>query len=203
MPNSRIYAAVVLGVVSLTLLLRLVLRVEDSGSIIEAILYLSQFFTILTNMLVLILMMLIVLGFHVSGVITSAITIAIVGVGIIYHAALAHLLDLSGIRLLADHGVHTIVPILTFLWWLFFSLREKFSAALVVSWVAWPIFYCIYIMIRAQGSNFYPYPFLNVTELGIWAVLINVILLSLSFILIGLVMIGISKFFKSQLPLLR
>lgn len=197
--RARQVAAFIALVAGATLVLRIVLSISETGSISAALLFLSQFFTILTNTLVFALFAAIAFGVQVQARLIMALTIAIVGVGIVYHVALAHLLDLSGLALLADHGVHTVVPALTLIWWLWFAPKERFRPMAIPVWIAWPLIYCIYIMIRASGSGFYPYPFLNVTELGVGLVARNIVILSLAFVAIGLLLTALHDLLRRWL----
>lgn len=105
-------------------------------------------------------------GHDLSARLVKEVAIAIVGVGIVYHALLAHLVTLRGIDLWADHGTHTFVPLLTGLWWICLAPKPGWRWSEIPTWVAWPVAYCVYILIRASFSWFYPYPFLNVPVIG-------------------------------------
>lgn len=192
-PRARQVAGAIAVVAGATLLLRIFLSYEETGGVWEAVSYLSQFFTILTNALVFAAALAVAFGAAIAPGVTKALTIAIVGVGIVYHAALAHLLDLSGMALLADHGVHTIVPAMTFIWWLFFLPKAPFQMSQIPSWVIWPLFYCGYILIRASFSGFYPYPFLNLPALGVAGLAQSIVVLCVAFIVIGLALTGLSR----------
>lgn len=194
--KGRLTAGLIALIAGLTLLLRLVLRTEETGSAIEAKSYLSQFFTILTNMLVFSAMSAIALGARPIPRPLLALTIAITGVGIVYHLALAHLLDLSGLALVADQGVHTIVPALTVLGWLLFASKPRFVKTDLLVWIAWPLIYCGYVLARGYQSSFYPYPFLNLDVLGPIGVLQSIVGLSLAFIVIGFVILGLGRVFS-------
>lgn len=191
--GSKTFAAVTATIAGLTLLLRIYLSAEEKGGVGSAILYLSQYFTILTNTLVLAVMLACALGIWIGPRLAQSLTIAIVGVGIVYHVALAHYLDLSGLAWLADQGVHTIVPALTFVWWVFFAPKHALRLSDVIVWTAWPLVYCVYILIRASFSGFYPYPFLNLPELGIVGLAQSILTLIIAFMIIGLALTGIAR----------
>lgn len=191
--GAKRFAAALVAVAGATLVLRVVLKFDETGSVLGAISYLSQFFTILTNTFVFGVMLAVVLGKWIAPRITQSLAIAIVGVGIVYHVALAHLLDLSGLALLADHGVHTVVPAMTLVWWLFFAPKQQFQPRDTIAWIVWPVAYCGYILIRASFSGFYPYPFLNLPELGVVGLVQSILLLCLAFIVIGFALTGLSK----------
>lgn len=182
---ARRGAAAIAIIAAITLATRLYLRMQQSDGIVSALSYMSQYFTILTNTATLILMVWIALGNNISTRIIKAATIAIVCVGLIYHALLAHLVSLSGLDLWADHGTHTFVPLLSGLWWIFLAPKPALRFGDLILWVAWPVIYCIYILMRASYSGFYPYPFLNVPEIG-W----NGVITGAAGLLVGFVIAG-------------
>jgi len=180
------------------LAVRLYLRVQQSDGALAAISYLAQFFTILTNAITLLLMVWIALGRPVSSRIVKAVIIAIVCVGVIYHALLAHLVSLNGLDLWADHGTHTFVPILSGLWWIFVAPKPEFRWVDIGLWILWPVVYCIYILVRANYSGFYPYPFLNVPEIGWNGLLVNVAGLLVGFIVVGFLLTGAGRLLGAE-----
>ncbi|MEL6104318.1 MAG: hypothetical protein AAFR68_23835, partial [Pseudomonadota bacterium] len=102
-------------VAAVTLLTRVYLRTSEDGSVLGAVSYLSQFFTILTNAVIMMVMALIAAGRNVATRSVKAAIVAIVIVGIVYHLLLAHLVEFVGLAFWADHGVHTVVPALSLL----------------------------------------------------------------------------------------
>jgi len=190
---ARRAALGIAAVAALTLLTRIYLRSGDDGGVIGAISYLSQFFTILTNAVVMVMMLLIASRRHVPVRWVKAVVIAIVIVGIIYHLLLAHLVEFVGLAFWADHGVHTVVPALSALWWLVFAFKPPLRGSDLMVWIAWPVLYCTYILIRANFSGFYPYPFLNLPELGWSGLAISIFELLVSFIVVGLALTAIGR----------
>ena len=153
----------------------------------------ARFFTILTNAIIMVVMALIASGRNVSVRWVKTVVIAIVIVGIIYHLLLAHLVDFTGLAFWADHGVHTVVPALSLVWWLFLVSKPAFQWSDLGLWVQWPIAYCTYILIRASFSGFYPYPFLNLPELGWNGLAVSIAGLLVSFIVAGLVITAVGR----------
>lgn len=182
----------------ITLLTRIYLRIDQDGSVLGAISYLSQFFTILSNAIVMVIMALIAAGRTVSARLVKAMVISIVIVGIVYHLLLAHLVDFVGLAYWADHGVHTLVPGLSLLWWLFLTSKPAFQWSDLGLWVVWPIVYCCYILIRASFSGFYPYPFLNLPELGWNGLAVSIAGLLVSFVFIGLIISAIGRMVSTR-----
>ena len=191
--NFRRGAAAIAAVAAVTLITRLVLRIQQSEGLIGAVSYMTQYFTILTNAAVLIVMVLIVLQKTLPPRLVRAVVVAIACVGIIYHTLLAHLVDLHGIDLWADHGTHTFVPLLSVIWWFLWAQKPALDWRDPVLWVIWPWLYVVYILTRASFSGFYPYPFLNLPEIGMQALLLNVAGLSLGFVVVGLAISGLAR----------
>jgi hypothetical protein len=190
---ARLCALAVAVVATATLLLRLYLAVSQTGSLPAALGDLSQYFTILTNTLVMLAMYLIALGVTPATPVMLALVAAITGVGFAYHLLLAHLWAPEGLVWLADQGVHTAVPVLSVLWWI--GLAEKAGhrwghAALAM---IWPLAYCLYALVRAQFSGFYPYPFIDLPTLGLSRLAFNIVGLSLGFFVLGLAFVAIAR----------
>lgn len=182
------------AVATVTLLTRVYLRAVESGGGLAALSYLSQFFTILTNAVVMVVMLWIFSGRTLSARWVKAIVVAIAIVGLVYHALLAQLVDFEGLAFWADHGVHTVVPALSVIWWIFLAPKPRFHLSDLVIWVVWPLLYCTYILIRANFSGFYPYPFLNLPELGWSGLSLSIAGLLAGFVTIGLLMTFIGRF---------
>jgi len=192
---ARRGAAVIAAVAAITLAVRFYLRWLQSESVWSALSYMAQYFTLLTNSMTLLLMIWIAIGRPISLHLVKAIIIAIVLVGVFYHALLSHLVNLSGLELWADHGTHTFVPILSGLWWIFLASKPGFRWSDVGLWLIWPVVYVVYIMTRASFSGFYPYPFLNLPEIGWGGLIPGVAGLFVTFIVVGLLMTVLGRFF--------
>lgn len=193
------YLALVIGVLAAAILtLRVVLSYEEHGGLVNALAHLSQFFTILTNTAVMILMFVIAYGRNISQLFKLSIVVAITGVGIIYHLLLAHLWSPEGLVWLADQGVHTLVPIVTIVWWLLFSIKIKFSYKQSIFMIIWPIIYTVYALIRAEFSGVYPYPFLDLATLGFKGLMSNVLGIIIAFLTLGILFITMNNFLLNR-----
>ncbi len=110
--------------------------------------------------------------------------VAITLTGIVYHVALASVLELNGIHQLGNQLVHTVVPILTAAGWLMFGPRGLTSARIAWLSVLFPVCWLIFTLIRGAVIGWYPYPFIDVTRLGYAKVTLNCVWVSL--LLLGL-----------------
>ncbi len=187
---ARIAALLIAFTALSSIILRIGLSVAEGQSAGEAIWGLLRFFTILTNLLVGIVFGLVGFGRAIPPRVLMALTSAIAGVGLVYHALLVHLNPQEGWGLIADHGVHTAVPLLCVAWFL------AFIPVLVVRWrdaifaAAWPTIYCIYALARGAMDGLYPYPFIDGNTLAASQMMMNIIVLTLFFMILGAALIG-------------
>jgi len=194
--TARWAALVVAMVAAASLLLQAYLSMGTQGSVSAAFAFLSQFFTILTNLLVCLTMAVAAAGRRTPPVWIGALVVAIAGVGIVYHLVLAKLWNPQGLQWVADQGLHTAVPVLTSLWWLGFAdkTRARWRDALIA--ILWPLVYCVYALTRAEFSGFYPYPFLDLTKLSLGELATNIAALTAGFIVLGLVLVLLARLMR-------
>ena len=94
---------------------------------------------------------------------------------VVYWALLASIHNPVGLSAIANVGLHLIVPIIYILDWVLFAAKDKMSFKHIPFWILYPISYGIYTIIRGAITGTYPYPFLNVTELGTAQVFVNML----------------------------
>jgi hypothetical protein len=117
--------------------------------------------------------------FRLIGVVAIAIT------GIVFHAALAQLLDLESWGRVANELIHTVTPVLGVLGWLLVGPRGLTSRRVVWLSVLFPAWYMVSTIIRGAIVDFYPYPFANVIELGYLRVAINGVWIALLYLAVA------------------
>jgi hypothetical protein len=105
--------------------------------------------------------------------VVTAIVVYMVFVGLAYNLLLRHLWTPHGYRLLVNESLHTVLPVLCALYWLLFVPRFHLTIRRSLLWLIYPLAYIAVTMLRGSLSDFYPYPFINVIELGYEQVLIN------------------------------
>ncbi len=99
--------------------------------------------------------------------------IGIIVVAAVYHTLLAALNDPVGTELVVDILWHTVVPALTVLGWLAFGPRNGIEARIVAWSVAFPLAWLAGTLVRGALTGWYPYPFVDVDELGYAQVALN------------------------------
>lgn len=135
------------------------------------------FFTIQSNVLVGICTLLLVarLERHSTpfAVLRTTSLVAIVVTGLVYHALLAGDRVLTGWPWVANLLLHTVVPLLAVVGWLAFGPRGLVSRRVVWLTLVFPICWLALTLVRGPIADFYPYPFVDVSDLGYVHVLAN------------------------------
>lgn len=100
--------------------------------------------------------------------------VAISVTGLVYHTVLAGLSELEGAALVADELLHTAVPLLAVVGWVLFGPRRRTSWRVVALAVVFPVLWLAFTLVRGVAvGGFWPYPFVDVDELGWTQVLLN------------------------------
>lgn len=123
----------------------------------------------------------------------TAITMYILVVGIVYNVILRFIWDPQGLQKIVDEILHTVNPIFFLGWWIICIRKTKLPWGSVGKWIIYPLVYCIYVLVRGAVTNSYPYPFMDVGQLGYQAVLINSLGVTALFLVLGFAFIGISR----------
>lgn len=157
----------------------------------ETIIRFFSFFTILTNILVALYFTSRISIFKNtslsklsnSGNLT-ALTAFILVVGLVYQIILRSTWKPTGFQIIIDELLHSVIPLFVFLYWMKFAAKNDLIFKNIKIWFWYPVGYFLFIIIRGHFSNFYPYPFVNVTEIGYTQVFINATIVSLFFLFI-------------------
>jgi len=132
-----------------------------------------------------------------SGLLT-AITVYIVIVGMVYQVALRATWNPTGLQRIVDELLHSIIPVLVILYWYLYENKKNLQYKQMVLWAVYPLFYLFYILIRGSFSQFYPYPFVNVNELGYPKVFINAFFILVFFLIFSFLLIKIGKIIQNK-----
>ena len=98
---------------------------------------------------------------------------AITVTGVVYHLLLASLYHLQGPEAFADQLFHTVTPVLTVAGWLLFGPRALVDPKVVALSLVYPVAWLAFTLVRGALIGWYPYPFLQVDELGYGSVALN------------------------------
>ncbi len=154
------------------------------AAVAETIIRFFSFFTILTNILVALLFTTNAFRlrrfpfnlFSAKGSLT-AITAFILIVGLVYQIVLRSLWEPKGLQWVVDELLHTLIPLYMLLYWWVSIRKNDLTLRPILSWLLYPIGFIVFILIRGYFSNYYPYPFLNVTEIGFEKTMVNIVVI--------------------------
>lgn len=174
-------------------------------SIPETVVRYFSFFTILTNLLVATAVSFLWLApvskggrFFAKPAILTAITVYIVIVGVVYNTVLRFLWKPQGLQYITDELLHSVIPVLFLLCWLFFVNKRALQYKSAFHWLIYPLVYLVWVFLYGALSDYYPYPFVNVTELGYPRVLINCGGLFLAFLGLSLFLVATGRYASRQ-----
>ncbi|MEV0794216.1 Pr6Pr family membrane protein [Kribbella sp. NPDC050459] len=185
---SRWWHAAIAAVILVSLVIQLVLiftggadaNSGDSGTEIglgTRIWRLFSFFTIQSNLIVLAVAVGLTLRPARDGALWRVVRLdsllGIVITGLVFAIVLAPQVDLTGWALAATIGFHYISPWATLAAWLVLGPRPRLTWQAVGYAFVWPIAWLVYIFTQGAFTDWYPYPFLDVTDLGLATALRN------------------------------
>ena len=203
---KRIFIAILFLAGWFALISQFVLMLENRVvPVPETIVRFFSFFTILTNLIVAFYFTRLL--FRKNNEVTSlpkrnnnltAITVYILVVGLVYQVVLRSLWQPEGLQKLVDELLHTLIPAAVLVFWLLYQKFESLKWKSILSWLTYPLVYLVFILLRGKVSGFYPYPFIDVDQLGIQKVIINSTFLLLFFVFISAILIGCGKLMLSK-----
>lgn len=125
----------------------------------------------------------------VNTAIAAYITIA----AIVYAVLLSDLSDTQGFDHFIDVLLHNVMPTLfAIYWWLGIS-KQDLGWRGIFSWIGVPLVYLVYTLILGVVRDRYPYPFIDVNELGYLRALLNAAGIILSLGVLALLFVAIGK----------
>jgi hypothetical protein len=143
------------------------------------------FFTVQSNLLVAVTSVLLLIRTDRTSEVFWALRlgglVAITVTFIVFHLVLSRLVDLDGWRAISNQLVHTVAPLLAIAAWVVAGPRGHATPR--IAWLsllpagAWLVF----MFVRGELIDYYPYPFVDVADLGYPRALLNAVLVGLLF----------------------
>jgi len=96
----------------------------------------------------------------------TALTAFILLVGIVYQVVLRGIWEPTGLQRIIDELLHTIIPVYFLAYWFQYANPRDIRLRPTLYWVVYPLLYFLFVIVRGHFSGFYPYPFLDVSEIG-------------------------------------
>lgn len=162
---------------------------ENGMNVLQAIGHFFRFFTILSNIAVAFVVSILLMKEERHPLLKpanlTAIAVYIFVVGLVYNLVLRQLWSPLGWQWVADNLLHVVTPILYLLYWWQFVPDKPQRWKLALLWLLYPAIYFVYAIIRGQLEGVYPYPFIDVNQLGFQKVFINALIIMLLFLATG------------------
>lgn len=159
-----------------------------------------SFFTILTNIIAALAMTAPLIApqssvgaFFDRPAVRTAIATYIIVVAVTYHLILRDLWDPQGWQWVADMILHYVTPALFVLDWLLFVPKQGVPWKTALTALVFPLIYMGWTLWHGSWSGFYPYPFVDVSQIGLERTLVNAGGMTAAFIVLCLVLIAIGR----------
>lgn len=169
-PASRILAAVIALIAFSSLAVQ---PLVGDWSYIANLGGMLRYFTIWGNLGACVIMGAIALGYAVPKGVMAALATALSVVGLVYWGLLAGDHHPVGIQRVTNQSDHTLVPLATVLWWLWFTPRADSILRLVPTIMVPPLSYGLFSLVVGQLTGFYAYFFVDLPTLGWTQFLLN------------------------------
>ncbi|MEN0053677.1 MAG: Pr6Pr family membrane protein [Mucilaginibacter sp.] len=137
-------------------------------------------------------------NFFSRGYVFTGIILYIIIVGLVYNIILRGIWQPTGLLKLADELLHVVNPLLFIVYWLIFVRKQKLKWSQALNWLWYPFLYLLYVLIRGALTNLYPYPFIDAGKLGYNVIIINSLGLLAVFLLLGLLLVFITRKLSSK-----
>lgn len=196
----------IIGLLSLVTQFVLIIQNRVVG-VAETILRYFCYFTILTNILVMVVSYYqwnsstsrLAAFFRRSSTIAAA-AVYILVVFLVYNIVLRGLVNFTGIQMLVDELLHVIIPVLYLLYWIFFSDKRGVQWNDSLRWLIYPGLYLLFVLCigAVLPSRFYPYPFLDMYNHGFQKVLYAALMVLGLFLLLSFLFIGFARLIEKK-----
>ena len=202
--NYRIMCALIAWVV-LSLRFIDMLIIGEYSSIAETLFVYLGYFTVWANVLIALAFTVPLLNpdrkladFFMRPAVRAALATYILMVSVVYHMLIVPYWNPQGFTWLTATGLNTVMPILYIIDWLFFAEKRPIFYKHLPYWLIFPTVYGVTSIIRGLFTNVYPYPFLNVAELGSGDVLFNMFGLVAVFAVVGPIFIKVAHLISDR-----
>ena len=202
-PFSRPLAATTAMVAWCALVLQYVLLIRMTwyapGPALGSLRYIS-FFTILSNILVALTTTFALRGgqsalggFFASARARGSVALYIGITLCIYFFVLAATWAPQGAQLLADVAMHYAVPALYLLWWAACVPHGGLAWSDPLRWLAFPLAYLAWVLLRGGWLHEYPYPFIDADALGLAVAARNALGIGALFLAFGFAVVAFDR----------
>jgi hypothetical protein len=190
-PVARIAAALIALLAIAALQLQYVLLLaqvrETVGSMVGTLRFLG-YFTVLSNILVAAVTVYAAAGldgFLSRPRVRAGVALYIAVTGLVYFLILRHLWQPQGAQWWADTGLHYAVPLTYVIWWLVAVPHGALRELDLLKWLLFPLAYLGWALLLGARYGQYPYPFIDLGQLGWLRTILNAFGVLCIFLLLG------------------
>ncbi len=215
-PGTRTWHLVA-GLVSLgSLLVQFVLIVKGVNVLVDdatglpsanaatRVLRFFSYFTVQANVIIIVTELMLAMNPRRTGRWFDVARIAgLVGITVtfvVYLVALRPILDLSGLAAVTDAGFHIVAPVMAVVGWVAFGPRAVFAWRTLWTSLAWPAAYFVYSLIHGALTGWYPYPFVDVTQIGYPAAMRNLAVVIVLLVAVGATFVWLDRRLPRSAP---
>lgn len=173
---------------------------KNEEGILFILVRLLSFFTIIGNTSVALYFTQAIFGFknaffqlfskkNASIFIVSYITIVCLG----YHLLLQDVWNPQGFQYVVDRFLHLINPLYFLAYWLLFEAKKTHQWRIVPQSIIVPLIYLSYVLLFGEIFKKYPYPFLDINELGYLKVIVTALILGVGICMTTAFFVSLSK----------
>lgn len=180
--------------------LTVVRQMENGTTWMSSLVFFFSFFTITTNTLTATVLTVPLLRSESrlgewlsSATVRSATAAYMTVVALVYSLALRQVWDPQGPQLVADRLLHDVLPVLYVLFWMVFVEKGRVHWRDVTGWLAYPLVYIGYSLVRGALINWYPYYFVDATQLGYPRALLHAGMVLGAFAVIGVLVVALDR----------
>lgn len=184
--TAHILAALIALTAGAGLLLQFI-ALLTSHSVPGTLWVMSRFFTITTNLAIVLIFTGIALGrprFSQPRLL-AGLTLSILLVGVVYGLLLQGVMIPKGLGIPANFLMHKVTPVLVPLYWLGFVSKGAVRRIDPLLWAGYPFAYLFYALARGLGGDRYAYPFIDPAQHGWHSVAITVTVIAAGFLVAG------------------
>lgn len=162
---------------------------EEPASLLARYVELFSYFTILSVLLTGVVSTLLAIDPVRDGrplrVLRLDAVVCITVTAVVYHLLLRATHDVAGVYVLTNLLDHTVIPVLALLGWLLAGPRPRTDARTALLSVVLPLVWVGWTFARGSVVGSYPYPFLDVTQIGATTAAVNTAAVAVGFLLLA------------------
>lgn len=113
--------------------------------------------------------------------------------GVVYHLLLAAEVENTGIDVITNLVFHTIVPVAAVLAFFVLGPRAELSGRAIAVSTAIPLAWIVVALVRGEIIDFYPYPFMDVNDLGYTGALGNLVGVAVAYFTVAGIYLAVDR----------